>query len=198
MNAHIITIGDEILIGQTLNTNAAHIGKLLVENQINVIKTSVVGDDEEQILKEFDDCLKANDVVIVTGGLGPTHDDVTRQCVVKFFKTELAKSNEVLEDIKTLFSKRGRELTKVNEDQALIPKIAVPIRNTRGTAPGFWIEEKKKIFVVMPGVPYEMSAMMDSFVMPMLLKKMPAPEKFQMRKIREENNLKLSLFFQCS
>ena len=112
MNAHIITIGDEILIGQTLNTNAAFIGKELVENNINVTKTSVIGDIESEILNEFKTTLEANDVVIVTGGLGPTHDDVTRKCVVNFFNTELIKSDEVLEDINSLFKKRGRKITK--------------------------------------------------------------------------------------
>ena len=168
MNAHIVTIGDEILIGQTLNTNAAYIGEQLVNIQINVRKTSVVGDDEDAIIREFKLCLDENDIVIVTGGLGPTHDDVTRKCVVNFFHTSLEMNNEVLEDIKAMFNKRGRELTKNNEDQALIPKIAKVIRNASGTAPGMWIEKDGKIFVAMPGVPYEMKAMMESFVIPNL------------------------------
>ncbi len=168
MNAHIITIGDEILIGQTINTNAAYIGEQLIKSQINVKKTSVVGDVEEDILKEFKACLDLNDVVIVTGGLGPTHDDITRTCVVKFFHTSLVKNNEVLEDIKTLLAKRGRELTKVNEDQALVPEIANVIPNKLGTAPGMWIEKDRKVFVVLPGVPFEMEAMLNSYVIPEL------------------------------
>lgn len=196
MNAHIITIGDEILIGQTLNTNAAFIGKLLTENQINISKTSVVGDEEEKIINEFRECMESNDVVIVTGGLGPTHDDVTRQCVVKYFKTELVHSKEVLENIKTLFAKRGREVTKVNEEQALVPKNAVVISNHRGTAPGYWIEKDKKIFIVMPGVPYEMTAMMESFVMPKLLKKMPALKIFQLRKTLQTTGIPESSLFE--
>jgi nicotinamide-nucleotide amidase len=171
MNAHIITIGDEILIGQTINTNAAFIGEQLVKAQINVSKTSVVGDVEEDILKEFKLCLDLNDVVICTGGLGPTHDDITRTCVVKFFHTSLEKNIEVLEDIKSLFAKHGKELTKVNEEQALVPKIAKVIRNKIGTAPGFWIEKDHKIFVVLPGVPFEMEAMMHSEVIPWLIEK---------------------------
>ena len=169
MNAHVITIGDEILIGQTVNTNAAFIGEQLVKNQIFVRKTSVVPDDEEEILKEFKICLDSNDLVIVTGGLGPTHDDMTRTCVVKFFHTELIKNNEVMENIKSLFEKRKLEVTKVNEDQALVPKIAAVIPNSLGTAPGMWIEKDNKIFVVLPGVPYEMNAMMESFVIPRLI-----------------------------
>lgn len=172
MKAHIITIGDEILIGQTLNTNAAYIGEQLSNIQVEVLSSSVVGDDEESILNEFERCWNKNDLLIATGGLGPTHDDVTRKCVVKFFKTELVKNEEVLEDIHILFGKRNRKVTKVNEDQALVPQIATVIRNSRGTAPGEWIERDNKIFIIMPGVPYEMKEMMTSFVIPNLKEKL--------------------------
>ena len=147
MDAHIITIGDEILTGQTLNTNAGFIGEKLSDIQVNIRKASIVGDNEEEILNEFSAAWKNNDLVIATGGLGPTHDDITRQCVVKFFNTELVKNEDVLYDIKALFQKSGREVTKVNENQALIPKIAKAIRNYLGTAPGMWIEKKDKIFI---------------------------------------------------
>jgi nicotinamide-nucleotide amidase len=166
MKAHIITIGDEILIGQTLNTNAAFIGEKLTNLQVRISSSSVVPDDEEIILEEFKRAFDANDLVLVTGGLGPTHDDVTRKCVVQFFNTELIENEEVLNDIKKFFEARARVLTDTNRGQALVPKIAIPIRNTKGTAPGYWIEKKKKIFVSMPGVPYEMKYMMESFVLP--------------------------------
>ncbi len=182
MKAHIITIGDEILIGQTLNTNAAYIGEKLSEIQIDLKTTSVVGDDEESILDEFERCWLQNDILIATGGLGPTHDDITRKCVVKFFKTELIQNKEVLENIKILFEKRKREVTKVNEDQALVPKIAKVIKNTRGTAPGLWIEQSDKIFIIMPGVPYEMEKMINDFVIPNLVKKLGIPELITLRK----------------
>jgi nicotinamide-nucleotide amidase len=168
MKAHIITIGDEILIGQTINTNAAFIGEKLTNLQIQITASSVVPDNEEIILKEFKRAFGANDIVLVTGGLGPTHDDVTRKCVVEFFNTELIENDEALNDITRFFEARGRILTNTNRGQALIPKVATPIRNSRGTAPGYWIEEKKKIFVCMPGVPYEMKNMMESFVLPKL------------------------------
>jgi competence/damage-inducible protein CinA-like protein len=168
MKAHIITIGDEILIGQTLNTNAGYIGSKLADIQIDVKKTSVVGDNEEDILNEFKTAWQNNDLIIVTGGLGPTHDDITRQCVVKYFNTELEKNEDVLEDIKSLFQKSGREVTKINENQALVPKIAKVIRNSLGTAPGMWIEKDSKIFTVLPGVPFEMIAMIKNFVIPHL------------------------------
>lgn len=168
MKAHIVTIGDEILIGQTINTNAAYIGEKLTQHQIKIISASVVPDDETIILTEFKKAFSHADLVIVTGGLGPTHDDVTRKCIVEFFETELVVDDEVLMDIKKFFEVRGRTLTKTNEDQALRPKISMPIRNNRGTAPGYWIEKKNKIFVAMPGVPYEMKGMMEEFVLPKL------------------------------
>ncbi len=172
MNAHIVTIGDEILIGQTLNTNAAYIGEQLTKIQIDVKKSSVVADSEEAIMKEFKSCLSVNDIVFVTGGLGPTHDDITRTCIVKFFHTQLIKNKEVFDDVVSFLSKHGRQITKVNEDQALVPKIADVIRNELGTAPGIWIEKDNKIFVAMPGVPFEMHKMMQSFVIPRLKEKL--------------------------
>ncbi|MFZ5948718.1 MAG: competence/damage-inducible protein A [Stygiobacter sp.] len=181
MKAHIISIGDEILIGQIINSNSAWIGEKLSEINIEVVSISVVGDDEKQIKQEFQRTFDANDLVIVTGGLGPTHDDVTRKCVVDFFKTELVLDEDVLNDVKKFFEVRNRSLTKINEDQALVPKIATPIRNSRGTAPGFWIEKDNKIFVVMPGVPFEMKGMMESFVLPRL-EEMNTEEKIILRK----------------
>ena len=181
MNAHIITIGDEILIGQTLNTNAADISNKLVDIQIFVRKASIVADNEKEILDEFKDCWDKNDLIIVTGGLGPTHDDVTRQCVVKFFNTELVEDPEVLDDVKKIFEKRGRKIDKINEGQALVPKIATPIRNLLGTAPGLYIEKDEKIFVVLPGVPAEMNYMMETFVIPHLREKLGAIKSYSLR-----------------
>lgn len=169
INAHIITIGDEILIGQTLNTNAAFIGSKLIENSINITKTSVVGDVESDIIKEFGEAFDNNDILIVTGGLGPTHDDLTLKCIVNFFQTELILNDEVLNDIKKLFIKRGRQITRLNESQALVPKNSIVIRNRFGTAPGVWIEKGNKVFAAMPGVPFEMKEMMKNFVLPNLL-----------------------------
>ena len=196
MNAHIITIGDEILIGQTLNTNAAYIGSRLIELSINIKKTSVVGDNETQILDEFKECFDENNLVIVTGGLGPTHDDITRKCIVKFFNTELVLNEEVLKDVKSIFTKRGRQLTKLNEDQALVPKIAKVIRNKLGTAPGVWIEKDNKIFVVMPGVPFEMKEMISSYVMPNLKEKLGKPEFVSTRLVLQTTGIPESFLFE--
>jgi nicotinamide-nucleotide amidase len=171
MKAQIITIGDEILIGQTLNSNAAFIGEKLTEIQIDVSKSTTIGDNAVHILNEFSEAFKNNNIIVVTGGLGPTHDDLTMNCIADFFETELIFDEAVLADVHELFKKRGREVTKTNEDQALVPKIAEVIRNKLGTAPGSWIEKDDKIFVSMPGVPYEMKMMMDEFVIPKLKEK---------------------------
>jgi len=168
MNAYIISIGDELLIGQTINTNASFIGNALSEININVTTIVTVGDDESAIINAFESASEQSDLIIVTGGLGPTHDDVTRTCLVKFFNTELVENEEILGDINSLFEKRNREVTEVNKAQALVPEISEPIRNQHGTAPGMWIEKDEKIFVVMPGVPYEMKAMMNDYVVPRL------------------------------
>ncbi|AFN75664.1 competence/damage-inducible protein CinA [Melioribacter roseus P3M-2] len=182
MNAFLITIGDEILIGQVVNTNAAYIGEKLSELGVDVIGSSVLPDDENAIRNEFERAFNNSDLVLVTGGLGPTHDDVTRKVIVDFFDTELVMNQDVLNDIKKLFESRGRQLTKINEEQALVPKIAVPIRNSRGTAPGIWIEKENKIFIAMPGVPYEMHLMMESFVIPKLKDLMGDSKKIVLRK----------------
>jgi nicotinamide-nucleotide amidase len=196
MIAHIITIGDEILIGQTLNTNAACIGDQLTNIQIAVNKTSVVGDDHDDIMAEFKTCWAKNDLLIVTGGLGPTHDDITRNCIVKFFKTELVQNDDVLEDIRRLFQKRGRDVRKINEAQGLVPKVAKIIRNEYGTAPGIWIEKDNKIFIAMPGVPYEMHAMMDTFVIPNLIELLKDLSTVQKRITLETTGIPESFLFE--
>lgn len=168
MKAYLISIGDELLIGQTINTNVAYIGSALSDINIEVIESSVVGDNMEAIINELDKASSMVDLIVITGGLGPTHDDITRSAIVKYFKTELIQNKEVLEDIQQFFSKRGRTVTELNASQALVPKIAIAIRNKRGTAPGMWIERNEKIYVVMPGVPYEMKGMMEDFVIPKL------------------------------
>lgn len=168
MNANLISIGDELLIGQTINTNAAFIGEKLTASQVTIRKVSVVGDDEDAIIAEFTLAFQTADIVVVTGGLGPTHDDITRAAVCKFYNCGLVHNAEVYEDVKERFKKFNRPLTKVNEEQALVPEVATPIRNKVGTAPGYWIERDGKIMVVTPGVPHEMKAMITHFVVPRL------------------------------
>ena len=183
MEAYIITIGDEILLGNTLNTNAAYIGERLSDINIPVIKTSVVGDDNPAILNELKLASETFGLILLTGGLGPTHDDVTRKSIIDFFNSELIENKEVLEDIQAMFEKRKRKLTSVNKDQAKVPKIAEVIRNRLGTAPGLWIEKDQRIYVVMPGVPYEMQGMMESTVIPKLLERKEEGQKIFKKKM---------------
>jgi len=178
MKAYLISIGDELLIGQTINTNVSFIGNLISDNNISIIKSTVIGDDIKIILDELELASLKADIIICTGGLGPTHDDITRNAFVQYFKTELLHNDEVLEDIKSMLKRRGREMKKTHEDQAMVPKIADVIRNENGTAPGYWIEKNNKIFIVMPGVPYEMKSMMNNYVIPKLFEKMGTPKEF--------------------
>lgn len=178
MKAYLISIGDELLIGQTINTNVALIGNLISDNNITIVKSTAIGDDVKVILDELELASARADLIICTGGLGPTHDDVTRNAFVQYFKTELVHNDDVLEDIKGMLKRRGRELKKSHEDQAMVPKVADIIRNENGTAPGYWIEKDDKIFIVMPGVPYEMKAMMSNHVIPRLIEKIGEPKEF--------------------
>ena len=178
MKTYLISIGDELLIGQTINTNVAFIGNLISDNNISIIKSTVIGDDIKIILKELEIASASADLIICTGGLGPTHDDVTRNAIVEYFKTELIHNDEVLEDIKSMLKRRGRELKNKHEDQAMVPKVGDVIRNENGTAPGYWIEKDNKIFIVMPGVPYEMKAMMSNHVIPRLIEKIGEPKEY--------------------
>jgi nicotinamide-nucleotide amidase len=171
LKAEIISIGDELLIGQVINSNQAHIAEKL--NAVGVFsdRMTTVGDNENEILDSFRTALATHDIVTVTGGLGPTHDDITRAVVCKFFNTDLVLNNEALENVKQIFARRHMPPRKVNENQALVPRDCIVIQNRLGTAPGYFFERSGKFFFVMPGVPYEMKAMMDDFVLPFLKKK---------------------------
>ncbi|MBI2619790.1 MAG: competence/damage-inducible protein A [Ignavibacteriales bacterium] len=166
MNAEIISIGDELLIGQVINTNQAFIAEKLNSVGIPVFRMTTVGDDKQQILTLLKRSWNEAEVVTVTGGLGPTHDDVTRSAICDFFETDLVRNDEALQNIERIFSARGLAVSKINEDQALVPRGCSVIQNRHGTAPGYFFNRDGKYMIVMPGVPYEMTAMMESFVVP--------------------------------
>ena len=168
MKANVISIGDELLIGQTINTNASYIGAKLTETGLIVSRVVTTSDEMDNIIHEIAAALKNSDVVLVTGGLGPTHDDLTREAICKYFNTSLRRDEDVYNDIKERFARFGRELTPTNEDQCMVPDCCQAIRNFNGTAPGYWIEKDDKVVVVMPGVPREMKAMVENFVLPNL------------------------------
>lgn len=164
----IISIGDEILIGQTINTNAAYIGEKLTSIGYEVVRNFAVGDVKEDILKILKDAEEISDFIFVTGGLGPTHDDITRNCILEYFNTELVFDESTFERIKKLFERRNIPMPEINRNQAFVPKIAKVIPNDYGTAPGYDITKNGKRFFIMPGVPYEMKGMMEQTILPEL------------------------------
>ncbi|MGB2869312.1 MAG: competence/damage-inducible protein A [Bacteroidota bacterium] len=171
MNAEIISIGDELLIGQVLNSNQAYIADKLNAVGIYADRMTTVGDAEQDILKAFETALATHDVVTITGGLGPTHDDITRAVVCRYFKKDLVVDPEALENVRRIVSRRSMSMLKINEDQALVPRGCTVIQNHHGTAPGYLIERDGKVFIVMPGVPFEMVGMMEEFVLPFFRKR---------------------------
>jgi nicotinamide-nucleotide amidase len=166
MNAEIITIGDELLIGQVINSNQAFIAEKLNSVGIFGDKMTTIGDIENEILSAFQKAYDSHDVITVTGGLGPTHDDITRNVVCRFFNTDIVINEAALENVRRIFARLKSVPRNINEDQALVPRGCTVIQNRLGTAPGYFFERDGKYFIVMPGVPYEMKAMMYDFVLP--------------------------------
>ena len=166
MTAELITIGDELLAGQVVNSNATYIAQQINAAGIPVTKIITVGDEEEAILAALSDAWARSDVVIVTGGLGPTHDDITKKALCKLFHTDLVLHRETLENIKTLLAKRNLPWTELVREQAMVPSSATVIHNRMGTAPGMLFEQNEKILVAMPGVPYEMRGITEDFLIP--------------------------------
>ncbi len=171
MDASIITVGDELLSGLTVNTNAAWIASRLNLAGIMVKEIQVTGDEEPGILRALEVAAGHSDLVLITGGLGPTRDDITKRSLCNFFNCALRQDAVVLEDIRQFFLRRGMEITEVNRRQAEVPEKADVIRNPNGTAPGLVFRQNNTIFVAMPGVPFEMKEMMDQQVIPLLNKK---------------------------
>jgi competence/damage-inducible protein CinA-like protein len=175
MLAEIITIGDEILIGQIVDTNSAWMATLLNENGIKVFQITSVSDNKEHILTTLKEAIQRADIILITGGLGPTRDDITKHTLCEYFDTKLRLDESVLEDVTTIFKKFGRGVTDINRKQAEVPENCIPLHNKNGTAPGMWFEENGKIYVSMPGVPFEMKALMTDEVIPRLKKKFTLP-----------------------
>ncbi|SEJ23435.1 nicotinamide-nucleotide amidase [Dyadobacter sp. SG02] len=166
--AEIITIGDEILFGQIVDTNTQWIGTQLTDIGIRPARKTSVGDNRQDILDAFTQASQRVDVVIVTGGLGPTRDDITKHTFCEYFGTELEINEEALALITEFFAKRGRAMTEMNIQQAALPKNCTYIPNLWGTAPGMWFEKDGVIYVSLPGVPYEMKSLMEFEILPRL------------------------------
>jgi nicotinamide-nucleotide amidase len=170
MNVEIISIGDELLIGQTINTNSSWMGEQLSLIGASVYQITAITDDENHILETLERAAEKVNVVLITGGLGPTKDDITKHTLCKFFGSELFFNKEVFSKLETFFRSRGLEMLDVNKDQAMLPTNALVLENTRGTASGMWFEKDDVIYVSMPGVPYEMKGIMRDHVLPRLRK----------------------------
>lgn len=168
MKADIIAIGDEILIGQITDTNSTFMAKYLNDIGVEVNQITAISDEKEHIVNSLEDSLKRSDIVLITGGLGPTNDDITKYTLAEFFDTELVHSENVLDNIKHIFDGRGITLNKQNLDQALVPKNCIVLNNRMGTAPGMLFKDSGKMVFSMPGVPFEMKALFTEQVLPII------------------------------
>lgn len=179
INVEIISIGDELLIGQTINTNASWIGAQLASNGIKVSNVVTISDTWEAITTALEDASKRSRVVLITGGLGPTKDDITKHVLCSYFNTKLVLDKKVLTHVESFFIKRNRPMLEVNRLQAMVPEACEVLFNEQGTAPGMWFEKEGVVFVSMPGVPYEMKYLMETHVIPRLVKLFPSKKLIQ-------------------
>ena len=168
MQAEIITIGDEILIGQILDSNSKWIAEKLNTIGISVYQITSIQDERQHILKAVKEAQLNCDIVIITGGLGPTKDDITKLTLAEYFNDELILNKEIVEQIKEMFAKMNYPFTEVNKQQALVPSKSIPLKNYYGTAPGIWFEQNGKVVVSLPGVPNEMKGLIKNSVLPKL------------------------------
>ncbi len=168
MQAEIITIGDEILIGQIVDTNSAWMAQELNKAGIFVKQITSVSDDRTHILAALEEARNRADLILITGGLGPTRDDITKKTLCDYFGVKLIFNETVYAHVEQLFARFGKTVTPVNRLQAEIPENCIPLQNAKGTAPGMWFEQDKKIFISMPGVPFEMKSIMEHEVLPRL------------------------------
>ncbi len=176
MNAEIITIGDEILIGQIVDTNSVFISKELNKIGVSVYQISSIQDDRQHILNALEEASSRADIILITGGLGPTKDDITKHTLCEYFNDTLVENKDVLNHVEHLFENYVKQqILDSNRMQALVPSKATVLHNQFGTAPGIWIEKDNKVYVSMPGVPYEMKGLIESEVIPRLQQKYKRP-----------------------
>ena len=177
MNVEIISIGDELLIGQTVNTNATWLGTEFALRGGSVHHTTVIRDVKADILEAIERAFSRVDVIIITGGLGPTKDDITKYTLCEYFNTELVINEDVLARVRGYFEARGREMLEVNIKQAEMPENACVLKNEMGTASGMWFDRNEKVLISLPGVPYEMKHLMTERAFPLLM------EQFDMKSL---------------
>jgi nicotinamide-nucleotide amidase len=168
MHAEIINIGDELLIGQVINTNASWMAQQLNSIGIDIIKVSIISDDKSSIIQCIDEAFERADLILITGGLGPTNDDITKYTLCEYFSSNLIFDEATYNRIEQLFAVRGFKVTELNRKQAEVPENCIVIPNNNGTASGMWFEKSGKILISMPGVPFEMKSMISDFILPKL------------------------------
>lgn len=168
MQVEIISIGDEILIGQIINTNSAWMAKELTKHNMQVSRITTVSDDEQQIINAIQAAFRQADAILITGGIGPTKDDVTKNTLCSYFNTKLVFDEAVYRNIEELFANRPNVINELTRNQAYVPQSATIIQNKLGTAPLTWFEKDGKVLVSMPGVPYEMEHAMSTEIIPRL------------------------------
>lgn len=161
MKVALISIGDELLIGQTINTNAAWLGRGLSQRGFEIVESRAIRDNKAEISAAIKEAFSIAELVVITGGLGPTQDDITKDVLCEYFDTHLTMNEEVLERITSYFDMRGMEMLEMNKQQAMLPEKAKAMRNDFGTASGMWFEKDGKVLISLPGVPYEMKFIME-------------------------------------
>lgn len=178
MNAEIITIGDELLIGQIVDTNSAWMAKILNDYGINISQITSIPDDIGVIIKTLHEAAERVRLVLITGGLGPTRDDKTKNAICQFFGTNLVMNEDVLKNIEIILSPRGVSMNELNRGQAMVPASATVLQNIKGTAPGLMMEKGGCHYFFLPGVPFEMKYLMEEEVLPILRKKFSTTQIF--------------------
>ena len=176
MQAEIITIGDEILIGQIIDTNSAYIAKQLNKIGVDVYQITSIEDEKSHILKALEEASKRSNIIIITGGLGPTKDDITKHTFCEYFNDELVLDQKVLDHVEEIFKKYvNTPILEANRSQAWMPSQAITLHNEYGTAPGMWFEKEEVVYISMPGVPYEMKSILTEQAIPRLQDRFKTP-----------------------
>ena len=175
VTAEVVTIGDEILYGQITDTNSQWISAELDKIGVKTIRKSSIGDEKSEILNILKESLERADIVLITGGLGPTKDDITKKTIAEYFDDYLVLNETALEMVRAIFEKFGRELTELNKQQAMLPSKCTFIPNEVGTAPCMWFDVNGKVIISMPGVPFEMKHIMSNEVLPRIRKQFKTP-----------------------
>ncbi|MFM7016235.1 MAG: competence/damage-inducible protein A [Bacteroidota bacterium] len=175
MKAEVITIGDELLIGQVVDTNSAWMGEVLNQVGIKINRITSISDEREEILNTLTEASSRAQLVLITGGLGPTNDDITKKTLADYFNTTMRFDEQAFQDVIHLFSIRGKEVSALNRLQAEVPQNCTTLYNKVGTAPGMWFDENEVVYVSMPGVPYEMKYLMEQEVIPRLKTRFKTP-----------------------